>query len=236
MIIYPAIDLKDGNCVRLVQGRMDEETVFSTNPAEQAKLFETAGFKWVHVVDLNGALEGKPKNIYSVQKIIKSVKIPIQLGGGVRDVKTASAWIEAGVSRIVVGTIAINKPKVVREMCQAFPGKIAVGLDANEGMVATHGWIKKTTTPAAEVAKRLEDVGIAAIIYTDISRDGLLEGANVEETVKLAESVNIPIIASGGVTSIEDVKAYKDSGKISGIVIGRALYDKRFTPAEVLAV
>ena len=236
MIIFPAIDLKDGNCVRLVQGRMDDETIFNLNPSEQAKKFEEAGFKWIHVVDLNGAIEGRPKNIYSVQKIIKSVKVPIQLGGGVRDIKTAEAWIEAGVSRIIVGTIAVKKPKIVQEMCKLFPGKIAVGLDANEGKVAINGWIKKTKTPAVDVAKKFEDAGISAIIYTDISRDGLLEGANVEETVKLAEAVRIPIIASGGVTNLADVQAYKNSGKISGVVIGRALYDNKFTPAEVLGI
>ena len=236
MIIYPAIDLKDGNAVRLLQGRMDDETIFSTSPHEVAKKFEENGFKWIHVVDLNGAIDGKPKNIYSVSKIIKSVKIPIQLGGGVRDVKTAEAWIEAGVSRIVVGTIAISKPKLVEEMCHKFPGKIALGIDAKDGMVATDGWVKKSHTPALELAQTMADIGIAAIIYTDISRDGLMSGPNFEGTIKMAEATKIPLIASGGISTVDDVKNYKESGKISGCIIGRALYDGAITAPDVLAL
>jgi phosphoribosylformimino-5-aminoimidazole carboxamide ribotide isomerase len=235
MNIYPAIDVKDGNCVRLVQGKMDEETIFSASPAEQAKKWEAAGFKWVHVVDLNGAVEGKPKNIYSVQKIIHSVKVPVQLGGGVRDKKTAQAWLEAGISRVIIGTLALEKPDVVRELCAAYPNKIALGIDARGGMVATHGWLRTTTTTATDLAKSYEDAGIGAIIYTDISRDGLLGGPNVEETVRLAESVKIPVIASGGVSKMDDLVALRASGKLEGVVIGRALYDGIITPAELLA-
>lgn len=234
MNIYPAIDLKDGNCVRLVQGKMDEETVFSTSPAEQARKWESSGFKWVHVVDLNGAVEGKPKNIYSVQKIIHAVKIPVQLGGGVRDKKTAEAWLEAGVSRVIVGTLALEKPDVVRELAYSHPGKLALGIDARAGMVATHGWLRTSTTTATDLAKSYEDAGIGAIIYTDISRDGLMGGPNVEETVKLADSVKIPVIASGGVSKMDDVIALRASGKLEGVVIGRALYDGIITPAELL--
>ena len=235
MNIYPAIDLKDGNCVRLVQGKMDEETVFSTSPAEQAKKWEAAGFKWVHVVDLNGAIEGRPKNIYSVSKIIHAVKVPVQLGGGVRDKKTAEAWLEAGVSRVIIGTLALEKPDVVRELCRSYPNKIALGIDARAGMVATHGWLRTSTTTATDLAKSYEDSGIGAIIYTDISRDGLMGGPNVEETVKLADSVKIPVIASGGVSKMDDIVALRASGKLEGVVIGRALYDGIITPAELLA-
>ena len=234
MIIYPAIDLKDGNCVRLVQGRMDEETVFSTNPAEQAKEWEDAGFEWIHVVDLNGAIEGKPQNIYSVQKIKRAVKIPVQLGGGVRDIKTAEAWLAAGVSRIVLGTVALEKPNIVAELCQTHPGQIAIGIDAMNGMVATHGWVNVTDTKAVDLAKSFTGSGVSAIIYTDIAKDGAMEGVNVEETVKLAEAVDIPVIASGGVSSMDDINALRDSGKIAGCVVGRALYDNVLTPEELL--
>jgi phosphoribosylformimino-5-aminoimidazole carboxamide ribotide isomerase len=236
MIIYPAIDLKDGNAVRLVQGRMEDETIFSTAPHEVAKKWEDSGFKYIHVVDLNGAVDGKPRNIYSVSKIIKSVKVPIQLGGGVRDIKTAEAWIEAGVSRVIVGTIAVKKPKLVEEMCEKFPGKIALGLDAKDGMVVTDGWIKKSHTPAIELAKRFEGFGVCAIIYTDISHDGLMEGPNFEGTVKIAESTKIPVICSGGISNVDDIKKFKETGKVAGCVIGRALYDGEINPAEALAV
>ncbi|PIR32373.1 MAG: 1-(5-phosphoribosyl)-5-[(5-phosphoribosylamino)methylideneamino]imidazole-4-carboxamide isomerase [Alphaproteobacteria bacterium CG11_big_fil_rev_8_21_14_0_20_44_7] len=233
MIIYPAIDLKDGNCVRLIQGRMDEETVFSTSPVEQAKKWQDSGFKWIHVVDLNGAIEGKPKNIYSVSKIIRAVNVPVQLGGGVRDIKTAEAWIEAGVSRVILGTLALEKPSVVKELCKLYPNKIAIGIDAKGGKVATHGWLKTSETKAVDLAKSFEDSGVAAIIYTDIARDGVMEGVNLEETITLADSVNIPVIASGGVACLDDVKELKESGKLEGVVIGRALYDNIFTAEEL---
>lgn len=234
MIIYPAIDLKDGNCVRLIQGRMDEETVFSTTPPEQAKEFADQGFKWIHVVDLNGAIEGKPKNIHSVSRIIKVVDIPVQLGGGVRDLKTAEAWLDAGVSRVILGTIALEKPAVVKELCKSHPGKIAVGIDAKNGMVATHGWLQTSETKAVDLAKEFQDSGVAAIIYTDISRDGVMEGVNVEGTVALAEATNIPVIASGGVASMDDINALKETGKIEGCVVGRALYDGVLTAEELV--
>jgi len=236
MIIYPAIDIKDGNCVRLKQGRMEDETVFSVEPFKQARIWENAGFQWIHVVDLNGAVEGKPKNIYAVQKIIHAVKIPVQLGGGIRDVQTAESWLEAGVSRLILGTIAIEAPKVVQELCKKFPGKIAVGIDAKEGMVATRGWIRKTKTKAIDLAKQLADIGVVAIIYTDIDRDGLMGGPNIIETLELAQEVKIPVIISGGISSAEDVRRIKETGKIEGAVIGRALYNGAIDLAEVLAV
>lgn len=236
MIIFPAIDIKDGNCVRLKQGNMNEATIFSVEPAKQAKSWESKGFKWIHVVDLNGAVEGKPKNIYAVQKIVHAVKIPIQLGGGIRDIQTAESWLEAGVSRLVLGTIALEAPKVVEELCRKHPGKIAVGIDAKEGMVATRGWIKKTKTPAVDLAKLFEDKGVAAIIYTDIERDGVMGGPNIVETVELAQAVRIPIIISGGISSLDDVKLVNETGKIAGAVIGRALYNGAIDPAEVLSV
>lgn len=236
MIIYPAIDIKDGNCVRLKQGKMDQETVFSVEPVKQAKAWEAAGFGWIHVVDLNGAVEGKPRNIYAVRKIVEAVKVPVQLGGGIRDVQTAEAWIEAGVSRIILGTIAIEAPKVVAELCAKFPGQIAVGIDAKGGMVATRGWVKKTKTKAVDLAKKLEDIGVCAIIYTDIERDGVMEGPNLPETLELAKSVKIPVILSGGVSSIDDVRQIKETNLIQGIVIGRALYDGAIDHAALMAV
>ena len=236
MIIYPAIDIKDGNCVRLKQGNMDEETIYNIDPVHQAKEWEKVGFKWLHVVDLNGAVEGHPKNIYSVQKIIHSVKIPVQLGGGIRDVMNASAWIEAGVSRIILGTIAIEAPKIVDELCKRYPGKVAVGIDAKHGFVATRGWIKKTKTKAIDLAKKFEDHGVAAIIYTDIDRDGLLGGPNIEATLEMAEAVKVPIILSGGVSAMEDIKKAKDTGKIAGAIVGKALYSGTITPSELAAL
>lgn len=234
MIIYPAIDIKDGNCVRLKQGRMEDETIFSVEPHKQAKKFEDAGFKWVHVVDLNGAVEGKPKNIYAVQKIIHAVKIPVQLGGGIRSIETADAWIEAGVSRLILGTVAIESPHIVKELCKKYPGKIAVGIDAKKGFVATRGWLKKTKTRALDLAKQLADDGVAAIIYTDIDRDGLLGGPNIAETVELANAVKIPVILSGGISNIEDVRKVKETGRIEGVVIGRALYSGALDTTELL--
>lgn len=234
MNIYPAIDLKDGNCVRLLQGKMDEETVFSTSPADQAKSFEDAGYKWIHVVDLNGAIEGKPQNIYSVQKIIRAVNVPVQLGGGVRDIKTAEAWLEAGVSRVILGTVALEKPEVITELCRLYPGKIAVGIDARDGMVATHGWVNVTDTKAVDLAKRFEDDGVAAIIYTDIAKDGAMQGVNVDETVALADAVSIPVIASGGVSSMDDINALRETGKIEGAIVGRAIYDGVLTAEDLL--
>lgn len=236
MIIYPAIDIKDGNCVRLKQGKMDEETVYSIEPANQAKIWQDKGFQWIHVVDLNGAIDGKPRNVFAVSKIVRTVKTPIQLGGGIRDVTTAEAWIEAGVSRLVLGTVAIEAPQVVTELCKKFPGKIAVGIDAKNGMVATRGWIKKTKVKALDLAKKFEDQGIFAIIYTDIARDGLLEGPNLEETLVMADSVKIPFILSGGVSTTADVSKIKDTGKIQGVIIGRALYTGGIKPEEVLAL
>ncbi len=236
MILYPAIDIKDGNCVRLKQGKMSEETVYSVEPAKQAKEWEKAGFKWIHVVDLNGAVDGKPRNVFAVSKIVRSVNIPVQLGGGIRDIETAESWFEAGVSRVILGTVAIEAPKIVDELCAAFPGKIAIGIDANKGFVATRGWVKKTKTKALDLAKKYEDKGVAAIIYTDIEKDGLLGGPNLAATAEIAEAVKIPVILSGGVTNINDLKAIKENPKISGAIIGRALYSGTITPEEALSI
>lgn len=229
MIIFPAIDLKDGKCVRLQKGDMDKVTIFNDNPAAQAKIFEEQGFSWVHIVDLNGAFAGKPVNIEPVKEILKSVKIPLQLGGGIRDIETAASWIESGIKRIIIGTAALKNPEFVKEACKKFPGKIAVGIDAKGGMVATEGWAETSSITVIELAKKFEDAGVAAIIYTDISRDGMLTGADVEGTKKLAEAISIPVIASGGISSNADIEAIRSIEKygVEGVITGRALYDGR---------
>jgi phosphoribosylformimino-5-aminoimidazole carboxamide ribotide isomerase len=236
MILYPAIDLKDGKCVRLLRGDMDKATVFSETPADQAALFEEAGFEWLHVVDLNGAFAGKPVNENVVKNILARVKMPVQLGGGIRNMEGIAAWLEAGISRVILGTVALRNPVLVKEACRLFPGQIVVGIDAKGGKVAVSGWAEVSDQTATDVAKRFEDAGVAAIIYTDIGRDGAMQGPNVEETVKLAEQLTTPIIASGGISGIDDIKKYKEvelSG-ISGVVIGRALYDGAIVPKEAL--
>jgi phosphoribosylformimino-5-aminoimidazole carboxamide ribotide isomerase len=238
MIIYPAIDLKDGACVRLLRGEMSQATVFNTDPAEQARLFQNQGFEWLHLVDLNGAFEGKPVNGQAVEGILGAVNIPVQLGGGIRDLKTIGMWLEKGISRVILGTVALREPELVKEACKEFPGKVAVGIDAREGFVAVAGWAETSTIKALDLALKFEDSGVAAIIYTDINRDGAMGGVNVEATSDLAFHLTTPVIASGGVSSIDDLIALKkeEHTGIQGVICGRALYDGRIEPKEALAL
>ncbi|WP_428481032.1 1-(5-phosphoribosyl)-5-[(5-phosphoribosylamino)methylideneamino]imidazole-4-carboxamide isomerase [Pyruvatibacter mobilis] len=238
MILFPAIDLKDGQCVRLVQGDMDRATVFSDTPAEQAKVFENQGFEWLHLVDLNGAFEGKPVNGDAVEAILKTVSLPAQLGGGIRSMQQIEAWLDKGIARVILGTAALRDPQLVIEACKTWPGKIAVGVDAKDGYVAVEGWAEVSDSQALDLAKRFEDAGVAALIYTDISRDGAMQGMNVAGTAELANSVGIPVIASGGVTNLDDLHALKAANApgIIGVISGRAIYDGRLDPAEALAV
>lgn len=234
MILYPAIDLKDGQCVRLLRGDMDKATVFGSDPGAQAKKFEDAGAEWLHVVDLNGAFEGKPVNADAVESILKSVSMPVQLGGGIRSVAQVGDWLERGLSRVILGTVAVKEPQVVIEACKAFPGQVAVGIDARDGFVAVEGWAEATETSAVDLAKQFEDAGVAAIIYTDINRDGAMQGPNVDATAALARAVDIPIIASGGVSSLNDLDDLCKTGVISGAISGRALYDGEIDLGEAL--
>ena len=236
MILYPAIDLKDGQAVRLVRGEMDQATVFNDNPAAQAKAFQDAGCEWVHLVDLNGAFAGEPVNGAAVEEILSTVNVPCQLGGGIRDLKTIEAWITKGLSRVILGTVAVEEPALVREAAKEFPGHVAVGLDARNGRVATRGWAEETDVMVTDLAKSFEDDGIAAIIYTDINRDGAMGGPNIEATEALARAVSIPVIASGGVSSMADLVALKNTGVISGAISGRALYDGAIDLKEALLV
>lgn len=229
MILYPAIDLKDGQCVRLRQGLMDQATVFNASPADQARQFAEQGFKALHVVDLNGAFEGRSVNADAVSAILSSVSIPVQLGGGIRTLEAISLWLGRGVSRVILGTAAVRNPSLVKAACARFPGKIAVGIDAKDGRVAVEGWAETSELYAIDLARRLQDVGVAAIIYTDISRDGMLTGLNLDATADLARSVPIPVIASGGLAGIGDVKRLISPAYaiITGAIVGRALYDGR---------
>jgi len=238
MILYPAIDLKDGACVRLVRGEMDAATVFNTDPAAQARSFTAAGCQWIHVVDLNGAFAGKPVNAEAVSSIVAAAKVPVQLGGGIRDMATIEQWLERGVARVILGTVALRNPALVKDACKQFPGKVAVGIDARGGYVAVEGWAETSQVTALDLALKFEDAGVAAIIYTDIDRDGALGGPNVEATAALAEAIGTPVIASGGVASLDDLKALKAraASGISGVISGRALYDGRIDLAEALAV
>ena len=238
MILYPAIDLKDGNCVRLVRGEMDAATVFNTDPSAQARQFADAGCRWIHVVDLNGAFAGRPVNGEAVEKIVSATKVPVQLGGGIRDMATIALWLEKGVRRVILGTIALRNPALVKEACARFPGQIAVGIDARGGYGAVEGWAENSEVTARDLALKFEDAGVAAIIYTDIDRDGLLGGPNVEATAALAERLTTPVIASGGVASLDDLRALKAraASGIEGVISGRALYDGRIDLAAALAV
>lgn len=237
MKLYPAIDLKDGDCVRLYKGEMSEATVFNNNPTAQALSFESAGAQWLHVVDLNGAFAGTPVNGDAVSKILAGVAIPVQLGGGIRDMATIEMWLAKGLRRVILGTAAVNNPDFVKEAARNFPGQVAVGIDARDGMVATEGWAKATEINATQLAQKFEDAGVAAIIYTDINRDGAMQGPNVDATAALAHAVSIPVIASGGVSSIADLKALKECGApLDGAISGRALYDGEIDLAEAVAL
>ena len=238
MRLYPAIDLKEGNCVRLFKGDMKAATIYHEDPSAQARRFEAAGFEYLHVVDLDGAVSGSKANRVVVSNILKSVNMPVQLGGGIRDRATVDSWLEAGVSRVILGTAAVKNPDLVKEVAKAHPGKIAVGIDARNGMVAVEGWVKASTLRAVDLAKLFEDAGVAAIIYTDIARDGTLEGPNLDETVALAESISIPVILSGGIGSMDDLRAVKlrEASGIEGIIIGRALYENTIQPYDALAL
>ncbi|QHQ35849.1 1-(5-phosphoribosyl)-5-[(5-phosphoribosylamino)methylideneamino]imidazole-4-carboxamide isomerase [Algicella marina] len=237
MILYPAIDLKDGACVRLYKGEMDQATVFNDNPAAQAKAFEDAGCEWLHLVDLNGAFAGAPVNGSAVEAILAAISVPAQLGGGIRDIATIETWLAKGLARVILGTIAVRDPELVKQAARAFPGKIAVGIDARDGMVAVEGWAETTDIAALDLARKFEDAGVAAIIYTDIDRDGAMQGPNVTATADLANAVSIPVIASGGVSSLDDLRALKNSGAaLDGAISGRALYDGRISVAEAVSL
>ena len=235
MILYPAIDLKDGQAVRLVHGDMEQTTVFNDNPAAQALSFVDAGCEWLHLVDLNGAFEGEPVNAAPVEAILSQTNVPAQLGGGIRDMATIERWLDKGLARVILGTVAVENPDLVRQAARAFPGKVAVGLDARNGFVATRGWAEETDIQVVDLAKKFEDAGIAAIIYTDIMRDGAMKGPNVDATAALACAVDIPVIASGGVSSMADLTTLKDTGVISGAISGRALYDGAIDLTAALA-
>jgi phosphoribosylformimino-5-aminoimidazole carboxamide ribotide isomerase len=238
VILYPAIDLKEGQCVRLKLGDMAQATVFNDDPAAQAAAFEAQGFSYLHVVDLDGAFAGKPMNAQAVDGILARVKMPVQLGGGIRDIATVEAWLAKGIARVIIGTAAVRDPAFVRAAAKRFPGKVAVGIDARNGFVAVEGWAESSELSASELGKRFEDAGVAAIIYTDILRDGILAGLNIEGTLALAHAVAIPVIASGGLASIADVKRLlqPDCAVLNGAITGRALYDGRLDPAEALAL
>ncbi len=237
MILFPAIDLKEGRCVRLKQGDMAQATVFNDDPAAQAAAFEAQGFQWLHVVDLDGAFAGKPMNAAAVEGILARVAFPVQLGGGIRDMKTVAGWLEKGVRRVIIGTAAVRDPGFVREAAKAFPGRVAVGIDARDGYVAVEGWAETSSLAAADLGRRFEDAGVAAIIYTDIARDGMLQGINWEGTIALAKAVSIPVIASGGLASMADIERLcaPDAAILEGAITGRALYDGRIDPAAALA-
>jgi len=235
MILYPAIDLKDGQCVRLLRGEMEAATVFGDDPAAQARAFEAAGAEWLHLVDLNGAFAGRPVNADAVDAILDAVSLPVQLGGGIREMATVERWVEAGVARVILGTAAVENPGLVREAAATFPGRVAVGLDARRGKVATRGWAETTDTNATDLARAFEDAGVAAIIYTDIDRDGAMAGPNIPATEALARAVSIPVIASGGVSSLADLVALRNTGAIAGAISGRALYDGAIDLHDALA-
>lgn len=235
MIIYPAIDLKGGKCVRLYKGDMQQATIYNDSPASQAHEWASLGFNWVHVVDLDGAIQGMPANHHAVRDIIKAVDIPVQLGGGIRTHAQIRHWIEEGVSRVILGTAAVNDPDLVKQACYDFPGQIAVGIDALDGIVMTQGWVDASTVKAADLARMFEDVGVSAIIYTDIDRDGTGAGVNVKATKILSEVTSIPVIASGGVGTLGDISAVRDAG-LPGVIVGKAFYDKSVNPAEALKV
>ena len=236
MILYPAIDLKDGACVRLLRGDMTKVTVYNTDPAEQAQQFAEDGFEWIHLVDLNGAVEGEAVNADAVEAVLKSVEIPVQLGGGIRSLEAIEHWVTLGVERVILGTIALREPELVKEACKKFPGKIAVGIDARDGRVAVSGWVETSEVKALDLALRFEDCGVAAIVYTDINRDGAMKGLNIDATADLAFALTTPVIASGGLSSLDDLRALKAESHtgIEGVISGKALYDGRIDPKMAL--
>jgi phosphoribosylformimino-5-aminoimidazole carboxamide ribotide isomerase len=238
MILFPAIDLKDGLAVRLQQGDMARATVFNRDPAQQAQTFELQGFKHLHVVDLDGAFAGKSVNAAAVERILETVGSCVQLGGGIRDMATIEGWLEKGVNRVIIGTAAVRDPTLVKEAAKKYPGKVAVGLDARDGKVAVQGWAETSQLSTLEIAQRFEDAGVAAIIYTDVARDGMLKGINWDATIALADAISIPVIASGGLASLDDIKALLEprAKKLQGAIAGRALYDGRLDPAAALAL
>ena len=238
MILFPAIDLKNGEAVRLEQGDMARATVFNRDPAAQAKAFEQQGFEYLHIVDLDGAFAGKPMNAAAVERILAAVRIPVQLGGGIRDRATIEAWLGKGIARVIIGTAAVRNPALVKEAARAYPGRVAVGLDARDGKVAVEGWAETSELTALDVAKRFEAAGVTAIVHTDVTRDGMLKGPNLEATTALADAVSIPVIASGGFASIEDIRALlaPRANKLAGAILGRALYDGRIDPKAALAI
>jgi phosphoribosylformimino-5-aminoimidazole carboxamide ribotide isomerase len=238
VILFPAIDLKDGVCVRLEQGDRARATVFNRDPAEQARTFEEGGFTYLHIVDLDGAFAGRPVNASAIERILDVVAIPIQLGGGIRDLATIEAWLDKGVTRVIIGTTAVRDPQLVKKAAAAFPGRIAVGLDAREGTVAVEGWAESADSPALDLARRFEDAGVAAIIHTDVARDGMLTGLNLDASITLAEAIGTPVIASGGLASIDDVRRLMEprARKLAGAIAGRALYDGRLDAAKALQI
>ena len=238
MILYPAIDLKDGRCVRLLHGDLNQETVFNTSPADQAERFQKQGFTWLHVVDLNGAVEGRAVNIEAVEAILSAVSIPVQLGGGIRTLAQIEAWIEAGVSRVILGTVAVQDPDLVKTAAARWPEQIAVGIDARDGMVATGGWLETSSVGVVDLARRFEDAGVAVLIVTDIGRDGAMTGVNVDQVGETADAVSIPVIASGGVASLSDIERLmaRPGVPIAGCVLGRSLYEGAIDPALALTL
>lgn len=238
MILFPAIDLKDGRCVRLKQGDMASATVFNDDPGAQARKFQSLGFQWLHVVDLNGAFAGRPVNGDAVAAILRSVNIPVQLGGGIRTLAHIEAWLESGIARVILGTVAVRDPELLRQACRKWPGRIVLGIDARGGKVAVAGWAEQAELSARILARRFEDAGAAAIVFTDIDRDGLLGGLNIDLTLALANAVSMPVIASGGLASLDDVRrlAMPDCARLAGAIAGRALYDGRIDPAQALAL
>ena len=238
MILYPAIDLKAGKAVRLLRGDMKTAKVFNEDPADQARRFANSGFQWLHIVDLDGAFEGRTVNRAAVTAILEAVDLPLQLGGGIRDIETLESWLEAGVTRVILGTAAVKNPALVRDACRLFPGRIVVGIDARDGRVAVEGWVEESDISAEDLALRFEDAGVAAIVFTDIERDGVLGGPNVAATAALARRVSLPVIASGGVASLDDIAAFLavEASGVAGVITGRALYDGRIDPASAIAL
>jgi phosphoribosylformimino-5-aminoimidazole carboxamide ribotide isomerase len=238
VILYPAIDLKDGRCVRLLHGDLSKETVFNTSPGDQARAFQAQGFTWLHVVDLNGAVEGRAVNIEAVSAILEAVSLPVQLGGGIRTLEQIETWIEAGISRVILGTVAVREPELVKKAARLWPEQIAVGIDARGGMVATQGWLETSDIGVVDLARKFEDAGVAALIVTDIGRDGAMTGVNVEQVGEVAAAVSIPGIASGGVASIRDIEQLKSRPgvPIAGCILGRSLYEGAIDPAQALTL